>query len=160
MELPGCLWFCHLSGDEQVGLADIVKYLGLCTLYSPGDWKMGHVPCDLQTLASARRQQPKAYRETGCNVYTLNRDRGPAPTSQTSPSLYLFHLSFHLLFPNILIDAYTMPWPMPGAATQREKSYKSRTCGNQNKARREGVVEGTWVWGQADVSLSPGSPTY
>lgn len=88
-----------------------------------------------------RQQPPKAYRESRMQCTHAEWDPAPAP-AQKLPCAFM---SFHPLFPNILIDACTMPWPMPGAGSTERKSYKSGTCANQNKDRWEGVVEGTWV---------------
>lgn len=152
MGLPGCLWFSHLSGEEQVGLADIVKYLGLCTWYSLGDWKMGHMPLWFaDTLPSDRQHQPpKPTDRTGCNVYALNG--GPGLT-------HFSVLSFLSPMLPSTVSKYTH-WFLHYAMTRarhwkcREKELlvwnmrkpeqrQARRCGGRNLGFR---VRPTWVW--------------
>lgn len=156
MGLPGCLCFCHLSGEEQVGLAGIVKYLGFCTWYSPGYWKMGHMPLWFaDTLPSARQQQPPEPQDrTGCNVCTLNRGWKEIRCSFISFTCPSIHCSkIYLLISTLYCD--------PCLALE---TLKERVVNMQREKTRTKTGERVWwkdpgLWSQADLSLPPGSTT-
>lgn len=148
MELPGCLWFCHLSGEEQVGLADIVKYLGLCTWYSLSDWKMGHMPFWFAyTLPSARQDQsPKPKDRAGAMCMYWTGVKGQTrPHTLLCSSISFTHPSnhcskIHTLMPLLCYD------PCPALEMQRELLTWNTRKPEQRQARGWGGRNlGFWV---------------
>lgn len=49
MGLPGCLWFCHLSGKNKLAWATLLNALGFATDFFQVTEKWVTYPCDLQT---------------------------------------------------------------------------------------------------------------
>lgn len=49
MGLPGCLWFCHLSGKNKLAWATLLNALGFATDFFQVTGKWVTCPCDLQT---------------------------------------------------------------------------------------------------------------
>lgn len=127
MGLPGCLWFCHLSGKNKLAWATLLNALGFATDIFQVTEKWVICPCDLQISPLFQGKAiSRASRQDKEQCMRMEHRPGPTSASQTPLSPHFLHPFFCPLVQNIPANTNTL----------KKQNYQNETCENQNKDGR------------------------
>lgn len=118
--------------EEQVGLANTVKYPGLCHWCFPGNWKVDHMPLwsvDTSPLSGRSYLQSLQIGQGIIHAHGTHAWGQPLPPT---PLWHVFHPFFCLMGQNTLTDTYILGHGLylaQDGTCENQYRYRSEWCG-------------------------------